>query len=98
MQNGTELPTAPLFHATSSRFFFPASGRRDHTTGGMALVSSYGYDWSASPHSVTFGYTLYSHSTNVAPGFNYLRAYGLPVRCLQAFTIVVRFFNLIPWN
>lgn len=63
--------------------WFPAAGYRDSDDGGMSLVGSYGYYWSASPYSENYGYYLLFYSGYVYPAYNYRRAYGFSVRCVQ---------------
>ena len=68
---------------TPSGLFFPASGFRPNSSGGVSVVGSYGYHWSSSPYSATLGYFLYFYSGYVNPSNYYYRAYGFPVRCVK---------------
>ena len=61
--------------------FFPASGFRDGT--GLSSRGSYGYYWSASLYSQTYGYNLLFSSGGVNPASNYRRFYGFSVRAVQ---------------
>ena len=61
--------------------FFPASGNRYGT--GLNYRGSYGYYWSASLHSQTYGYNLNFNSTGVIPANGSLRFIGFSVRAVQ---------------
>ena len=61
--------------------FFPASGYRYGT--GLNSRGSYGYYWSASLRSQTYGYILNFHSGWVNPASSYDRFYGFSVRAVQ---------------
>ncbi len=69
--------------------FFPASGLRSCTFGGMGNVSGWGYSWQASPVSALQGYILRFYSTGANPGNGDYHATGFPVRCLRAFAAAV---------
>lgn len=61
--------------------FFPASGCRNYSSGSLSNVGSYGYYWSASPHSSSYGHFLNFYSSN----WNWdgsRRAYGYLVRAV----------------
>lgn len=61
--------------------FFPASGYRYYGSGSLSYVGSYGYYWSASAYSSSYGRNLYFYSSSW--GWNYdSRAYGFPVRAV----------------
>ena len=60
--------------------FFPASGYRNHSSGGLNGVGSYGYYWSAAPASAASAYYLYFGAGVVNPLNNINRAYGFSVR------------------
>lgn len=61
--------------------FFPASGYRYGT--GLNLRGSYGYYWSASLSSQTFGYNLHFGSGGVNPAYDHSRFNGFSVRAVQ---------------
>lgn len=61
--------------------FFPASGDRYGT--GLSSRGAYGYCWSASLRSQTFGYYLYFNSGGVSPAYYNHRFYGFSVRAVQ---------------
>lgn len=63
--------------------WFPAAGYRYGVDGSMSYVGSYGSYWSASPYSEIYGYYLGFGSGTVSPAYNYSRAYGFSVRCVQ---------------
>ena len=61
--------------------FFPASGCRNYSSGSLSNVGSYGYYWSASLHSSSYGHFLNFYSSN----WNWdgsRRAYGYLVRAV----------------
>ena len=61
--------------------FFPASGNRYGT--GLNYRGSYGYYWSASLLSQTYGYNLNFSSTGVGPAYDSNRFSGFSVRAVQ---------------
>ena len=61
--------------------FFPAAGRYNGTT--LSDRGSYGYYWSASRNSDSYGCSLYFYSGNVNPQGNSNRRYGFSVRAVQ---------------
>ena len=61
--------------------FFPASGYRSGT--GLYSRGSYGFYWSASLGSQTYGYYLYFYSEGVDPAGDNIRFYGFSVRAVQ---------------
>ncbi len=65
------------------RVFYPASGYRNDTSGAMNNVGSYGYNWSATPSSSTYGYHLLFSSSSVYPAYSGSRSNGRPVRPIQ---------------
>ena len=76
---------------TQSGLFFPASGFRSNSRGGMDNVGSYGYFWSSSPNSSsnnplvlaeTSSFLLFL-SMGVNPSSNGNRVDGCPVRCVK---------------
>ena len=68
---------------TPSGLFFPASGGRDRSSGGMYFVGAGGLLWNSSPNSATIGYYLLFTSSAVRPSnYNY-HANGFTVRCVK---------------
>ena len=61
--------------------FFPASGRRDGSTGSLSIVGSYGFYWSASAYNSNGGLDLGIYSGGWYWN-NDNRAYGFPVRAV----------------
>ena len=59
--------------------YFPASGYRYRTSGGLVGVGSYGYWWAFAPHSQTDARFLYFDSGYVYPLDSYYRAFGFGV-------------------
>ena len=49
----------------------------------MSSVGSYGYSWSSSPYDGNIGYYLNFNSGYEDPSYNYNRAGGFSVRCVQ---------------
>ena len=68
---------------SASTIWYPASGYRYYSDGGLDLVGSYGLYWSASPNSSTAYYLYFYSGGRVHPSDDYYRAYGYSVRCLQ---------------
>ena len=67
----------------ASTIWYPASGYRGSLSGGLVDVAYYVYYWSASPSSYS-AYDLYFNlSGDVYPSYDYTRADGQSVRCLQ---------------
>ena len=66
-------------------FFYPASGSRASDSGSLYGLGTHGYAWSNSPNSTTTvgGSYLGFSSDYVNPEYNYNRALGFPVRCVQ---------------
>ncbi len=68
--------------------YYPASGRRDSSSGALENVGANGYSWSASPYATSgsnadFAGSLSFGSSGVNPLLNTNRSYGLPVRCAR---------------
>ena len=65
--------------------WYPAVGYRDHDSGALYNVGSYGYYWSASPYpsSSYNAYYFYFFNGNVYPADNNARSYGCSVRCVR---------------
>lgn len=63
--------------------FFAASGYRYSSSGGLLIVSGYGYYWSSAASSQTFAYYLCFYSGYVSPLYNSSRASGFSVRAVQ---------------
>jgi uncharacterized protein (TIGR02145 family) len=75
---------SPAGRTYNSDVFYAAAGFRVYSSGGLSLVGTYGYYWSATPYGGTRGQYLYFFSSNVSPQYSYFyRAYGFPVRCSQ---------------
>lgn len=70
--------------SSPSKTWYPASGCR-FNDGSLRNVGNYGYYWSASPSSNFSGnaYGLNFGNGHVNPSYDYNRARGLSVRCLQ---------------
>ena len=68
---------------SSGPIWYPASGYRNNSDGGLCLVGFNGLYWSASPSSNNAYYLDFSFSGSVNPSYNFSRAYGFSVRCLQ---------------
>ena len=69
--------------SSPSKTWYPASGYRSSSDGGLYSVGSNGFCWSASPND-SDAYTLAFHSSgSVSPSNDRDRAHGLSVRCLQ---------------
>ena len=64
----------------SSGAFFPASGYRSSSSGGLTNVGVFGDYWSAGVYSAASAYYLHFSSGYVSPLYNYSRAYAFPVR------------------
>ncbi len=74
------------FYTDSSKnktIFFPASGWRLYSDGGMLYVGGAGYCRSAVPYSQNYGLTLYFNSSSVIPLHKFARACGCGVRSSQ---------------
>ena len=68
---------------SASVIWYPASCYRYSGDGSLNLVGNYGYYWSVTPDG-DYACSLYFGSYgDVYPSFNYDRAYGQSVRCLQ---------------
>ena len=68
---------------SASTIWHPASGYRNGYDGSLYNVGNDGYYWSASPDSRK-AYSLdFDYNGGVYPSFDYCRAYGQSVRCLQ---------------
>ena len=63
--------------------WYPASGCRYVTDGGLYNVGRSGYYWSASPNSYRAYYLYFTRYGDVYPSYNNNRAGGFSVRCLQ---------------
>ena len=64
----------------SSGAFFPASGCRNYSSGGLTNVGVSGYYWSAGVYGAAHAYRLLFLSGDVYPLHNYYRASAFPVR------------------
>ena len=73
-------------YGDSECIWYPNSGLRNISDGGLNNVASNGYYWSCSPHesSSSHAYLLnFNRSGNVTPSYYDARAYVHSVRCLQ---------------
>jgi hypothetical protein len=61
---------------------YPAAGYRDHPSGAIAGLDTYGVYWSFAVTGVN-AYSLEFHSAGVRPIDSGARAYGFSVRCVQ---------------
>jgi len=69
---------------TDLTIWYPAAGYRGNYDGSLSGVGNYGFCWSAT-HLVSSAFTLYFYDSGlVSPSYNYYRAEGYSVRCLQA--------------
>ena len=69
--------------SSSSTTWYPASGYRSKDDGGLFVVGSIGYYWSASPYSYYAYYLIFYGNGEVIPSNDSNRANGFSVRCLQ---------------
>jgi hypothetical protein len=68
----------------NSTVFYAVAGGRNSSSGGLNLVGTEGYYWSATPDSDTIGQNLRFSSSIVYPqSYSSYRAAGFPVRCSQ---------------
>ena len=63
--------------------FFPATGRRDNSSGSVVSVATNGSYWVAGPVSPDYGRDLYFNSGRVSPLYYSSRSYGFTVRPAQ---------------
>ena len=63
--------------------FFPATGRRDNSSGSVVSVATNGSYWVAGPVSPDYGRDLYFNSDRVSPLYYSSRSYGFTVRPAQ---------------
>ncbi|MDE6570575.1 MAG: hypothetical protein K2K43_08160, partial [Alistipes sp.] len=65
--------------------FYPATGYRLLSTGGVSNVGTYGYSWSSTSTSTLNGnsYHLLFYNGNVQPLNGGMATYGRPVRCVK---------------
>ena len=68
---------------SASTIWYPASGYRYSYDGSLSSVGNCGSYWSASPSGSNAYYLYFYHNGHVDPSYNYGRASGLSVRCLQ---------------
>jgi hypothetical protein len=62
--------------------YYPAAGYRNYSNGRFSDVGSFGTYWSASVTG-SYGYCLDFSSGYVDPSYDYYRAFGYSVRCVQ---------------
>lgn len=67
----------------NASIFFPASGIRNNSNGGLNGDGSYVLVWSSSPAGADSGSNLFAYSTNVYPAHSYYRTNGFSVRCVK---------------
>ena len=67
--------------SSPSTTWYPASGYRDYYDGSLDFLG--GNYWSASPSFSYANFLFFTNGGSVLPSYNYYRAYGLSVRCLQ---------------
>ena len=68
---------------TDLTIWYPAAGYRGNYDGSLSGVGNYGFCWSATPRGSS-AFTLYFYNSGlVSPSYNYYRAEGYSVRCLQ---------------
>ena len=67
---------------TSASLFFPAAGYRFYSNGYLYHTGSYGYYWSSSASSTTYGWLLRVHAGG-ANQYNNNRLNGYSVRCVR---------------
>ena len=68
---------------SASSIWYPASGYRNISDGSLYGVGNRGNYWSASPDSYCAYYMRFGNDGGVDPSYNYYRATGRSVRCLQ---------------
>ena len=68
---------------SASTIWYPASGYRRDSDGGLSSVGSCGYYWSASPSSYRACGLYFYDFGSVFPSDDSVRAYGQSVRCLK---------------
>ena len=68
---------------SASTIWYTASGYRNEGFGSLDNVGYYGYCWYASPYGSFVYSLLFSNYDFVNPSYDFSRAYGLSVRCLQ---------------
>jgi hypothetical protein len=77
--------------------FYPASGRREPTSGAFGTTGTDGRAWS-SAFSGANGYYLLFYSTDVRPSYGSSRAFGFPVRCVQNLLLLMFLSMLFYFN
>ena len=68
---------------SSDSFWFPASGCRDRTSGGLITGNAVGYYWSSSPHASKASGHLAIYNGGVEIIYDSNGAYGYSVRCVS---------------
>jgi uncharacterized repeat protein (TIGR02543 family) len=68
--------------ASGASLFTPAAGSRYYTNGTLNFSGYYGYYWSSSSYSTTYGWSLSSRSSNASQN-NINRSEGSAVRCVS---------------
>ena len=77
----TSTPAGRTWKMNGANVFFPASGYRSSSSGSLYGVGSYGYYWTATPCSASYGRLLYFNSSSTSWS-NVNRAIGFPVRAV----------------
>ena len=68
---------------SSGPIWYPASGYRSSSGGGLINVGSNGYYWSVSPNDIGAFSLCFGNEGYINPADSNSRAYGQSVRCLQ---------------
>ena len=68
---------------SASTIWYPSSGCRNDRDGSLRSVGDLGYCWSASPNSKFAYYLSFDNDGDVYPSYDFYRAIGFSVRCLQ---------------
>ncbi len=79
---GPNANTCSLPNNMEGCAFFPASGYRNLSDGGLRFQGSYGYGWSSTQAGATIAYFLGFNCSGSNPG-GVNKAYAFPVRCVR---------------
>jgi hypothetical protein len=80
---GPNFATCKLDSAMVGCVFFPASGARNYTNGGIIVQGSVGHGWSSMQSAPANGYALLLNVTTTYAAIGLTKAYGLTIRCVQ---------------